>query len=734
MTVFALTERTPYFCAAAIGRKLNLVLKPAQNLRSAAAHSKLNERIESSDSNTLRVFCRMKLRLRLSTALMLVLWAAPAALAETGEPGITNFTAAFFSQLQPVNAAEMVRQVPGFQIRNGDLGVRGYSGSAGNILIDGQRPTSKEESPEALLERIPAEAVDHIELVRSGAEGFDMQGYALLVNVVRSTKVSLRGRVEVQNAHSHSGYSAPRAEAQINWLGDTSSVNLSTTLYQAIDNGLGYGRRDQIAEDGTPIKLAQYAYPRLGEGGQASIEYRQELPAGSLTLNGVGKQSFWHADINEIVSHPAPLVQPAKDRERRRTAEAQARYETDLSDNETLQILASHRSNEKLSRSASFSPGSVSLSTTRAGSRESILHADYRRQDGDVSLNAGVEGSINILNSRNGLETNGVPVALPSANVRVEEQRGEGFLVGTWRATPTITAEAEMRYETSVLSQSGDANLTKPLSYAKPRIQASWRPIPGNELRFSVERQVGQLNFDDFVSSANLLNNNVEAGNRDLEPDRKVRFELTWERRFWKRGSLTLTAQRDDVTALIDHVPIIGSNGSVLDANGNIGNGQRDRLRANLTMPLDPLCLGGFTVRAAGTLNHSEVVDPATGQMRPFSGQQPFDGWVSVTQDMPKQRLRWGMTMASQSNYRTFKANEFERSRYPARLSAFVEYRPKPQWTVRLFGERLTQVPSVRERTIYSGLRGASTVAYVEQRALNTGMMLGVNIQHTFEE
>jgi len=53
---------------------------------------------------------------------------------------------------------------------------------------------------------------------------------------------------------------------------------------------------------------------------------------------------------------------------------------------------------------------------------------------------------------------------------------------------------------------------------------------------------------------------------------------------------------------------------------------------------------------------------------------------------------------------------------------------------VRLFGERLTQVPSVRERTIYSGLRGASTVAYVEQRALNTGMMLGVNIQHTFEE
>ena len=673
------------------------------------------------------------LRSRTATALLLALCAMPGARAETGQPGITNFTAAFFSTTQPVNAAEMVRLVPGFQIQNGNLGVRGYSGSAGNILIDGQRPTSKEESPESLLERIPAEAVDHIELIRSGTPGYDMQGYALLVNVVRSTKVSLRGRVEVQEVHSHSGYSAPRMEAQINWLGDTSSVNLSSILYKAIDSGLGYGRRDRTAPDGSPITLARYGYPRLGEGGQISAEYRQDLPDGTLTLNGLAKQSFWYANINEDISYPAPLQQPAKSRSRDRNAEVQARYETALSDDEQLLILASHRTEQDHTRDITFAPGTVSISTGNDGSRETILHTDYRRQHGDFSLDVGAEGAINILNSRNSLSTNGVPVALPSANVRVEEQRGEGFVVGTWRATPTITAEAEMRYEASVLKQSGDTNLTKPLAYPKPRIQASWRPMPGNEVRFSVERRVGQLNFNDFASSANLLNNNIVAGNRDLEPDRSTRFELTWERRFWKRGSLTLTAQRDDITGLIDHLPIIASDGSVLDANGNIGNGQRDRLSANLTMPLDPLCLGGFTVRAAGTLNHSEVVDPATGQVRAFSGTQPFDGWLSLTKDMPEQRLRWGMTVSSQGNYNYYKANEFERARYPARLSTFVEYRPKPAWTVRLFGERLTQVPSVRERTIYDGLRGSTAIAYLEKRTLNTGMMLGINIQHTFE-
>ncbi len=658
----------------------------------------------------------------------------PLAAAKPGTAGITSFATAYFQHQQPTSAADMVRLLPGFQIHNGDLGVRGYSGSAGNILIDGQRPTSKEESPEAMLERIPAEAVDHIELIRSGAPGYDMQGYAMLVNVVRSTKVALQGRVEVQDVHSHSGYSAPRMEAQVNWQGDDSSLDLGTIFYQAIDNGLGYGRRDQIGADGKPVKLARYAYPRLGEGGQVSGEFRQSLPAGQLTLNGLVKQDYWHADITETIRYPAPLIQPAKDRRRNRTGEMQARYETPLSDNEQLLVLASHRTTEEISRNMSYSPGTVSMTADRAGSRESILRTVYRRQDGDVSLGAGVEGTINILNSRNALFTNGAPVALPAANVRVAEKRGEGFVVGTWRATPTLTAEVEMRYESSVLSQSGDTNLSKPLSFAKPRLQTSWRPIPGNEFRFSVERRVGQLNFDDFVSSANLLNNNVEAGNRDLEPDRTTRFELTWERRFWTRGSLTLTAQRDDISQLIDHVPIFNDDGTVYDANGNIGDGQRDRLVANLTMPLDELCLTGFTVQAAGNISHSDVTDPATGQPRAFSGDHPFDGWISLTKDMPRRRLRWGMTLASPSVYQTYKANEIQRDQYPARLSAFVEYRPRPQWTVRLFGERMTQVPTHRDRTIYDGLRGGSALAYVEERALNTGMMLGINIQHTFQD
>ncbi len=64
---------------------------------------------------------------------------------------------------------------------------------AATILIDGRRPSSKQDTLEEVLKRIPARAVDHIELIRSGGAGFDMQGHAMIANVVRNRLGSLSG-------------------------------------------------------------------------------------------------------------------------------------------------------------------------------------------------------------------------------------------------------------------------------------------------------------------------------------------------------------------------------------------------------------------------------------------------------------------------------------------------------------------------------------------------------------
>src|SRR5687768_610846 len=82
--------------------------------------------------------------------------AAPGAPSETGdaltEPAAANgpvgaevYTPADFARFAPRNALDMLRQVPGFTIVTQDQG-RGLGQANDNVLIDGERVSSKSDS------------------------------------------------------------------------------------------------------------------------------------------------------------------------------------------------------------------------------------------------------------------------------------------------------------------------------------------------------------------------------------------------------------------------------------------------------------------------------------------------------------------------------------------------------------------------------------------------------------
>ena len=107
---------------------------------------------------------------------------APTA-APTGDQAVRTFDTAFFARFNPVTAEDMVRQLPGFTIDEGEE-LRGFGATAGNVLIDGQRPASKTEISKE-LGRIAARDVLRIELIGAAAAGdIDVRGYTELANVV----------------------------------------------------------------------------------------------------------------------------------------------------------------------------------------------------------------------------------------------------------------------------------------------------------------------------------------------------------------------------------------------------------------------------------------------------------------------------------------------------------------------------------------------------------------------
>ena len=112
----------------------------------------------------------------------------------------------FFAQFRPNTAMDMIGRIPGFSFDGGAF-ARGFSGTAGNVLIDGERPPSRNDSLGSILSRIPASAVVRIDVIRGGAEGIDMQGKAIIANVIRKPDAGLTGALSSGiNANTNGGW------------------------------------------------------------------------------------------------------------------------------------------------------------------------------------------------------------------------------------------------------------------------------------------------------------------------------------------------------------------------------------------------------------------------------------------------------------------------------------------------------------------------------------------------
>ena len=63
----------------------------------------------------------------------------------------TLYDAAFFKPFAPRTALDIARRVPGFSLDLGNTNVRGFGQAAGNVVINGARPSAKAESLETYL-------------------------------------------------------------------------------------------------------------------------------------------------------------------------------------------------------------------------------------------------------------------------------------------------------------------------------------------------------------------------------------------------------------------------------------------------------------------------------------------------------------------------------------------------------------------------------------------------------
>jgi len=656
------------------------------------------------------------------------------------ERGVIAYPPSFFADARPVNAYDMVIRLPGFTFDKGVI-VRGLAGSSGNVLIDGQPPVSKNDALDEILKRIPAGAIERIELIRGGAPGIDMEGRTVLANVVRKQTAGFRAAVMPGLYRVYDGRWLPgvRVEAQWRWPGGR-SAEFGQVYGTGPNDEYGDGTRVRYNADGSVRLRSKVDADSYGLRAWTTGAYETPLFGGQARINGAFMLTPAEVEIyDRYVS--ANGLEYEYDDIKRLQAELGSRFNRTLTEKLSLETVAFHQWNNQKTTVDFQAPGLTRDFLLDRKSTEAVgrLHFRYRANP-KLTLEAGAEGALNKLDSETELSVNGRPVVVPAANVQVEEKRGEVFVKGAWRPTSTLTLELGVRQEGSRVTSEGDVLLEKTLSFTKPRAALTWAPNAESQVRLRVEREVAQLNFDDFVASPNVASTGtVVAGNPDITPQQSWVYEAAYERRFWGAGAAVLTVRHFEITDVVDRIPVLGlpTPGQpglpvIADAPGNIGPGTKDEIQASLTIPLER-----FGVRAAqlrGQLTHrdTEVVDPLTGLKREISALHPIDWEVHYSQDLPQWKTTWGVDLLGGFRERYFRFNEVETRKFSPWMVVYGEYKPRPDWIIRLEAQGVTSRNVRRIREVYVGPRSLGRLDYTDVRSLEWDGSLYLRIRKTF--
>ena len=668
---------------------------------------------------------------------------------------LVDYPAAFFSRYNPNTALDMVRQVPGFQLDDGSSD-RGFISAVGNILINDKYPSVKQDTPTAMLARIPANQIEKIELIRGQVREIDLQGRSLVINVILkdTSKASVRWETFIQ--HSNRGPIKPIA-----------SISLSDR-WQQTDYNVGFNvERESNGEEGTDYiynsagRLSEIRRDKLTQTGlkQMDLFLNTSSMFSTTRLQFNGKATFKNGPENQLQSREPQITgRPSavffKDSQNTPSFElgltADQELATDLKSKAILLYTYSDFNVINLQQNTNADGLSTLLriADTETRTREAIGRVEFdwagiTNHNLQFNMEAAYNSVEGLLAQTDDTGTGPVIVEVPGANSLVEETRGDFSLKDTWNL-----GKFELDYglgaEVSRITQTGDTEQQRDFFFLKPQATLTWSPVAGQQTRLLLLRDIAQLDFDDFISATVFEDDDLALGNPDLRPDTTWVSELSHEYRYNSRGVIKLTAFHHWIRDVLDLLPL----SETFEAPGNIGDGRRWGMILEFTVPLDWSGLHGARLDIKSRWQDSAVTDPVTGRTRILSAAQVGFGGppqvrfadngsryiydIAYRQDLEQLDMSWGVDFAMQSSRPQFKVNELEVYDEGTEINAFVE---TTRWfgiKLRLEGNNLLDYSEIRNRTIYAGERDLTPVASQIDRDRMAGRRIKLVLSGSF--
>ena len=500
------------------------------------------------------------------------------------QTGVVNYRPEFFTPVRPGTALDMVNWLPGFTFED-TRDMRGIEGSTGNVLIDGKPPTSKTDTLNAVLRRIPADQVERVDIIVGGAPGIDMHGRSIIANVILKAGATAQRLFSVADYFDFHGREYPdvlltSSEKHGDRVIEGSiEVSRNTGFFPQ----LGYGPWTRLDGTGATEFAADTNFLVGGTTAVGTGLYQFPLAGGALKVNVAGRYYHYLWGERDTVT-PGPGFYSWQEKDLYDQAELGVHYERSFG-RTTFETQALERLSRNTTSDNDQRPPSPSLFNTAGGLQESALRAVVKfRKDDTLNVEAFAEEAFNTDNTRTIETANGVAQTIAGSDVAVTERRSETGATLSWKPLASLGLDTTMKLESSDIAADGDVSIEHSLTYWKPRAVVSWSLNKDTQVRLRVEHEVGQINFASFATYAEYATSGLRLGNADIRPQRDWVAEAVLERHFWNGADLTLTYRRMTLQDVVDVAPILSSSG-VGGEITNIGDGHETDVIANLTLP-----------------------------------------------------------------------------------------------------------------------------------------------------
>jgi outer membrane receptor protein involved in Fe transport len=663
----------------------------------------------------------------------------------------------YFQRFEPRTVGDMLKRVPSVAFLSDVLEydgarLRGLDPGYTQVLINGKKVPGGGDDRSFFVDRIPAEVVERIEIVRATSANRSADAIAGAINIVlRDAYEFDGGYVRAGISHFDDGETKPTAAAV------ASGEFAGGRVLAGVSHQGRYNPKKKLSlrydEPGGEFQNREdQDDTRDGTDDSLNLSYVREIGAGKLSLSGLyvrtdrtetehseeynDRNSTSRDNLLSINDQVADIEQDniainggysvehagggktelsfnyARMKDHTRNVEEEIGYD----DEETPPEFDEYEGTLLLSDLRDTEYGASLSHVLDVGGSKLQFGIDYTSKDRDFGLRT----------SEVDTDEEGEPLPpyleFDAESSTIEERRVDPYLMFSGKRD-ALTWEAGLRYETTRRSvELGGDKWDKDTNLPLPSAHLRWDLSDAARVNFSVARSVRRPNFNYLlpVVLEGEYGDNDFIGNPNLELEKAWGADLGYEHRLGKRGVVGVNVFYRDVKDLIEITNTGNPSETALeDFEDEIAEFLESNPGALPGSPgypvLDP---DSFLFSAANVgdgyvygvefdlstplsalglpntgvfLNYSWLdseVEDALGKRR-FNDQAHSVFNVGFIQDLPSVNANFGVSYRRQGRaYGRILAEEVE-TRYSADLEAFIEKRFGTQWSVRLTGNNL---------------------------------------------